>query len=151
MLPFQVPSVHTIHSCLWHSHISSSIHLLSLSCAPPLFSPPFLRWWSRLVVRVRPAPLLRGYGFNLGRHLGAAHINKRVSRHNDLGSLAEDTPAHSLFAHADSLCGPPAVLFTAVVSACLTLICTQCASHSTIRGYVNQVLHVELNTLKIHS
>lgn len=60
-----ISSPHIIHSCLWHSHISPSIHLLSLSRSPPFF-PPFLRWWSRLVLSVRPSPLLWGYGFNLG-------------------------------------------------------------------------------------
>lgn len=45
-LPFSAPrpgprpsvsSPHLIHSCLWHSHISPSIHLLCLSLSPRLF------------------------------------------------------------------------------------------------------------------
>lgn len=128
-----VSSPHLIHSCLWHSHISPSIHLLCLSRSPLAFFPPFLRWWSRLVVSVRPAPLLRGYGFNLGGRR-CAHQQTGVPSqwpwarcwiHTRTVILEkwELTAEMQIFLFMVLLC---CSLF---VSMCLTLTYAQCESH----------------------
>lgn len=143
------PPPHLTHLCL--SSMSMSVHFippshpfLSLAfsyfpiypssvslprCSP--FFPPWLRWWSRLVVSVKPAPLRRGYGFNLEGRLRTQHINNQVSDHNDLGRDADHTPAQCSLKNGSSL---QKCRFS-VRPLCCSLLLSPCVCALTYTGY----------------